>query len=406
MPRIVILRTSRSVQRGNDRIPIGPAEAPGTDGPADLKVESADVSEKDRFDVQKDPQVHAAAPEMPVRLIHPASQPGTAAAVDPPAVSWGITAVGADRSGFTGQGVRVAVLDTGIDPKYAEHPAFKGVQVVSKNFTLESDGDEHGHGTHCAGTIVGRDVNGCRIGVARGVTDLLVGKVLGRAGGGTTAGIIEGIMWAYQKGADVISMSLGMDFVSYRDALVRNGYEDTQATAEALSAFGDNLRLFDRLAALVLAGVVVGNRAEVPGAVVVVAAGNESRRSKGLVVRAGPPGASAPFIPVAALDPHEVQPGRLGLADFSNRGAQVTAPGVDIWSAALGGGLRPDSGTSMAAPHVAGVTALYTERLIRQRGRGRFRAEQVAQELFRSAAPLPHLHPDDGGWGKVQAPPA
>nr|WP_229419583.1 S8 family serine peptidase [Pseudoduganella dura] len=96
---------------------------------------------------------------------------------------WGITAVGADRSRFSGAGVTVAVLDTGID---AAHPAFSGVQLVQQDFSGDGDGDAFGHGTHCAGTILGRDVGGTRIGVARGVTRALIGKVLGNDGSGST----------------------------------------------------------------------------------------------------------------------------------------------------------------------------------------------------------------------------
>ena len=70
----------------------------------------------------------------------------------------------------------VAVLDTGIDPN---HVAFNGVNLTRRNFTAEGDDDLHGHGTLCAGTIFGRDVNGLRIGVARGVSDAIIGKVLG-----------------------------------------------------------------------------------------------------------------------------------------------------------------------------------------------------------------------------------
>ena len=84
--------------------------------------------------------------------------------------------MGADTSSCTGNGIVVAVLDTGID---ASHPAFAGVEVIQKDFTGEGDGDQHGHGTHCAGTIFGRNVNGTRIGVAMGVKKALIGKVLG-----------------------------------------------------------------------------------------------------------------------------------------------------------------------------------------------------------------------------------
>jgi subtilisin family serine protease len=81
--------------------------------------------------------------------------------------------VGADTSPFSGDGIVVAVLDTGID---ASHPAFEGVDIVQKDFTGEGVGDQHGHGTHCAGTIFGRTSEGTRIGVAPGVKKALIGK--------------------------------------------------------------------------------------------------------------------------------------------------------------------------------------------------------------------------------------
>ncbi len=100
------------------------------------------------------------------------------------------------------------MLDTGID---ANHPAFAGVQLVQRNFTEEPPQDLHGHGSHCAGTIFGRDVAGTRIGVARNIKRALIGKVLGE-GGGSSATLARAIHWALEEGAHVISMSLGIDF--------------------------------------------------------------------------------------------------------------------------------------------------------------------------------------------------
>ena len=77
-----------------------------------------------------------------------------------------VQAVRAPDSSFTGAGVVVAVLDTGIDPN---HTAFANVPLVQKNFTSEPDDDQDGHGTHCAGTIFGQDIDNYRIGVARGI---------------------------------------------------------------------------------------------------------------------------------------------------------------------------------------------------------------------------------------------
>src|SRR5690606_5321382 len=97
----------------------------------------------------------------------------------------------------------------GID---AQHPAFEGVQLIEKDFTNTSVGDGNGHGTHCAGTIFGRDVADHRIGIARGVKKALIGKVLKDNGRGSSEMIFEGMKWAVQEGAHVVSMSIGFDF--------------------------------------------------------------------------------------------------------------------------------------------------------------------------------------------------
>ena len=88
--------------------------------------------------------------------------------------------------------------------------------ILQKNFTQEEDDDNHGHGTHCAGTIFGREVDNQRIGVAPGVNTALIGKVLG-TGGGSSATLASAINWAADKGAHVISMSLGIDFPGFVD---------------------------------------------------------------------------------------------------------------------------------------------------------------------------------------------
>ena len=172
-----------------------------------FSVDVDELSRRDLTTLSRDGQVVAAAPVMPMKLI----KPFDAAAPDGsnvPGIEWGVRAVAAHSSPFDGKGVIVAVLDTGIDKT---HPAFAGVTLVEKDFTGGGNGDVNGHGTHCAGTIFGRDVDGRRIGIARGVTNALIGKVLG-AGGGSSDQIVQAIQWAVNEGANVISMSLGIDF--------------------------------------------------------------------------------------------------------------------------------------------------------------------------------------------------
>lgn len=114
-------------------------------------LEVAELSDKDVRLLRREADVMAVAPSLPVRLIAPVAE----RALSQPSSAWGIDAVGAGASNFDGDGTVVAVLDTGID---ATHPAFAGVALVQKDFTGQGDGDGDGHGTHCAGTIFGRDV--------------------------------------------------------------------------------------------------------------------------------------------------------------------------------------------------------------------------------------------------------
>ena len=122
----------------------------------------------------------------------------------------------------------MAVLDTGID---ATHEAFKGIKLVQKDFTGEGNGDQHGHGTHVAGTIFGQTVQGPRYSVAPGIRRALIGKVLGTKGGGTTQGIIAAIQWAVKEKTHIINMSLGIDFPGLVKMMVDDGLPVDLATS-------------------------------------------------------------------------------------------------------------------------------------------------------------------------------
>jgi len=266
---------------------------------------------------------------------------------------WGVGAVGADNSPFDGSGCRVAVLDTGID---ATHPAFQGVTIEQRDFTGEGDGDGDGHGTHCAGTIFGREVEGNRIGVAPGVEQAIIGKVLDRTGGGTTRMLYDGIIWAFDQRAHIISMSIGFDFPGMVQELVDDhGWPIDLATSDALVSFREHLGLFEAVIAQVRQPLL-GN-----SPLIVAASGNESRRDLRDDYRI------AASLPAAACDISVGAVGRDGarfrVAEFSNANPLVVAPGVDIVSALPGGGLGVMSGTSMACPHVAGIAALWAGRL-------------------------------------------
>lgn len=377
----------------------GPTGA-GNPSIPEVVVESLD--NKAIAQLRKDPTVEAIAPVFPTQLIAPTSG-GEVAAYSESGVAWGIQVVKATESPFTGKGVTVAVLDTGID---ADHPAFAGVEIIQKDFTEDGNGDRHGHGTHVAGTIFGRTVNGLRFGVAQGVEKALIGKVLGDNGSGSTAGIIRGMQWAYDNGAHVICMSLGMAFPLYTQWLIQQGMPEDLAADMALQGYRANLRLFDRLVPMLLGG---GTSTPIRDAMfhsslVVAAAGNESRRNVHELyeVAVAPPAAADGAISVGALAQKN---GSLSVADFSNTGCNISAPGVGIYSALPNGNYASWSGTSMAAPHVAGVAALWAEKLLKERRT--INALQLGQLVVGRATQdqlIDNFDPFDVGLGIVQAP--
>jgi subtilisin family serine protease len=209
-----------------------------------------------------------------------------------------------------GQSVRVAVLDTGLD---GSHPDLAGAVDDVADFSTARGGaiDRVGHGTHCAGIIAARENDRGVIGVAPECR-LLIGKVLGDDGAGDDRAVAAGIDWAVAAGADVISMSLGSPTPS------------------------------DAIAAAV-------RRAAAAGRFVVCAAGNDGRANS-----VNYPARLADVVAVGAVDRH----GKL--CEFSSRGDEVDVcgPGQDVLSTYLNGGYARLSGTSMAAPFVAGVVAL------------------------------------------------
>ncbi|RFU82916.1 peptidase S8 [Streptomyces triticagri] len=245
--------------------------------------------------------------------------------------------IGADKvweAGYDGTGVKVAVVDTGVDET---HPDLAGRQIAEKNFSDSEDAkDRQGHGTHVASTVAGSGAkSGEKFkGVAPGA-ELIDAKVLGDTGSGDESGIISGIEWAVGQGADIVNMSLGGVDAPGVDPLEE----------------------------------AVDHYTESDGVLFAVAAGNEGPGASTI----GTPGSADSALTVGAVD------GDDRMADFSSRGPRigdgaikpdVTAPGVDITAASAPGsaiaeeyGEDPEgyvtiSGTSMATPHVAGSAAL------------------------------------------------
>ncbi|KOV67092.1 hypothetical protein ADL00_16680 [Streptomyces sp. AS58] len=270
-------------------------------------------------------------------------------------------------AGGTGAGVRVAVLDTGAD---TTHPDLVNRIVASRSFVPGDDVvDRNGHGTHTASTVAG--TGAASDGKERGVApdaDLVVGKVLGDSGSGTVSGIIAGMEWAARtEHAKVISMSLGVSGWHTQDDPISQAVN--RLTAET-------------------------------GALFVVAAGNDGPGPTTLAA----PGTADAALTVGAVD------GSDRLAEFSGAGPRLnddglkpdlTAPGVDVLAARSQhmpwgeGYYRPDSGTSMATPHVAGAAALLAQK------HPQWSARQIKDALMSTSAPTPDHSPYQAGAGRL-----
>lgn len=375
--------------------------------PAEVKVtiEPAKLSEAQRAKEAEDPRQEVAN-AMEVALVAPLSGADgiVAPSVDPLAeakaakASWGIAATGALKSPYSGANVVVAVLDTGINagPDNQRHPAFRGVELIRRNFTKAPELDANGHGTHCASTIFGREVEGVRVGIAPGISRALIGKVLDDKGNGSNLAVFEAMKWAQSEQANVISTSLGIDFAAMALRLETAGWPKKAAISRALKAYRDNVRIFDKLVALLATEGVS------QGMVVVAAAGNETRRKAepSLMIDVGVPAASEQVLSVGAL---QRSAAGLGIAPFSNINPILCAPGVDITGSDLSGGLVSLSGTSMACPHVAGLAALWWEHNVRLNGGTT--ASETRANLMAAAVPIPGVTRADQGVGMAMAPP-
>ncbi|MEM7772796.1 MAG: DUF5942 domain-containing protein, partial [Cyanobacteria bacterium P01_A01_bin.37] len=260
-----------------------------------------------------------------------------------------------------GEGITVAVIDTGISPvpDLNETTILEGYDFVNNQREAQ---DDHGHGTHVAGTIAQSTNNNLGVAGIAYRANLMPLKVLASSGGGTVADISEAIRYAVDNGADIINMSLG-------------GGGDSALMKEAIAHAHDK------------------------GVVVVAAAGNAGTNA------ASYPARYPSVIAVSALNSAGTK------APYSNYGAGVTiaAPGGDTADGADGGILQntidPDTqesvykafqGTSMAAPHVAGVAALV-------KAVGISNPDDVAKILYQSSRKLESDSLNHFGAGQLDA---
>jgi len=235
---------------------------------------------------------------------------------EPPAppsqvIDWGVDRIDADLVWDTnkGQGVRVAVIDSGIDSNHPDLLVSGGYNTINPR---KSWNDDNGHGTHVAGIVAALDNEIGVIGVAP-MADLYAVKVLNRQGVGFTSDVIEGLYWAIENGMQVANMSIGSSGCSetYHDAIKAAKDEGITIAAAA------------------------GNNGETDGSIVCPAKWPET-------------------IAVSATKQGDE------LASFSSWGEEIdlAAPGYEIKSTWNNGDYYVANGTSMATPHVAGVAAL------------------------------------------------
>jgi subtilisin family serine protease len=296
--------------------------------------------------------VHSAPPLSLVRPVH------TKKASKPSQVTWGLDRLRVPalwNHGLTGKGVLVGHLDTGVD---GAHPALKGAIKHFAEFDLQGDqvpgakpSDSDEHGTHTAGTILGRSVGKTAFGVAPGA-QLASAMVIEH--GDVIARVLAGMDWAVSLGVRILSMSLGL-----------RGYtEDFLPLTRILRA-----------------------RNILP----VFAAGNEGPG------QTRSPGNYAEALSVGAVDSNDVVAGFSSSGHFNRPSDPIVpdlaAPGVDVVSSVPGNAYAQMSGTSMATPHVAGLAALLME------AKPEATADEVENAIFKSCALSTGMSPDRAGRG-------
>jgi subtilisin family serine protease len=285
-------------------------------------------------------------------------------------MEWGMKAIGMGKALYTGKGIDVCILDTGLE---ITHPDFASREIEGKSFIEGEDWnkDPNGHGTHCAGVSAGnlRADTGRRYGIAKDC-NLKIAKVLSNKGKGTTSSVIDAIDWAISKQFKILSLSLAAPVELNEKPSV----------------------LFE----------TVGMRALENNCLIIAAAGNDSSRPS-IPKPVSAPANSPSIMAVAAID------GQMRIAAFSNAGLNpstggninVCAPGVDVFSSYPKNTKNKNnyyalSGTSMATPHVSGLAALYMEQFPDKD------AKEIWEMIETHAKPIEGLKYRDIGSGLIQ----
>jgi subtilisin len=292
-----------------------------------------------------------------LRMIRPVNVAASVDPVDP--LTWGLKEMEVDKlwaQGFTGSGILVGHMDTGVD---GTHPALNGAIGAFAQFDelgnevspTPTAFDSAEHGTHTAGTIAGRPFNNTNVGVA---PEAQLASAIVIEGGNIQARVLGGIDWALQQRAQVLSMSLG--FIGWVPSFI-----------PIIQVLRQN------------------------NCLPVIAVGNEG------VGTSRSPGNYVETLSVGACE----EGGDWEVADFSSSQffqrddnslvPDVLGPGVNVLSAKPGGGYQSMDGTSQATPHIAGLAALL------RHARPAASVDQIESAIFGSCAPVP-----SNGVGRTQ----